>query len=511
MNLSYLLNMDARKYPDKEALVMGEQRLTYQAFNSQVNHLANVLQQKGLQRADKVVLIMPNVPEFAISYFAIIRAGGIAVPIAATLKEQEIAYIVGDCQPRGLLSHEALMANVQNIPDQFPLDFAIKTGEEKAAWQSWQNVMQTPFKSSPHYFKPDTLTDDDPIDILYTSGTTGHPKGVRFSHRNVLTVAQLTAIEFEMNEDSHPLHMMPLSHSAPLHLVFAAGIVVGATHIFSASFKAELLLKLTETERVTHFFGAPVAYLLSLQEENFSQYDLSSGKYWIYGGAPLSPAMSENVEKGFGRDKLVCVYGLTEAGPSGSLLHHRDHPEKAGSIGNRAALFTELDIVDDHDQPVTPGDIGEIRLRGEGNMLGYLNKPEATDKAMKDGWVYSGDLVREDEDGFIWVIDRKKDMIISGGKNIYPREIEIALEAHPDIEELAVIGVPHEQWGETVKAYIVLSNSVQYSAKDWLTESKSFLADKLDKHKIPRDVEVLAQLPRNSNGKVLKHELRAQD
>lgn len=510
MNVSYLLEMNARKYPEKEALVMGEQRITYKDWNERAHHLAKVMQTKGVGQGDRVAIMMPNVPEFAVAFFAVVRAGGIVVPIAANLQEEEVVYIVNDCGARGMIVHDALLQQVSGVTDKTECTFYVKTGTAGGKWEGLSEWMAAPVPEN-IWFDSDELHEDDPFDILYTSGTTGRPKGVRFSHRNVLTVAKMVAVEFEINEDSRILHLMPLSHSAPLHLMFAAGVVVGAAHVFSPQFSPDILLQLTERERTTHFFGAPVAYLLSLQHPDFANVDLSSGKYWIYGGAPLSQTMAEQVERGFGRDKLVCVYGLTEAGPSGTLLFHRDHPDKAGSVGKRAPLFTEVEIVDKNDRPLAPGETGEIRLRSEGNMLGYWNRPQETEKTLKDGWVYSGDMARMDEDGFIWIVDRKKDMIISGGVNIYPKEIELVLEGHPDIRELAVIGVPHPEWGETVKAFIVTKEGVNRNNEEWLQELRRFAQHQLAKHKIPRLVETTDELPRNASGKVLKHRLRSEE
>lgn len=347
------------------------------------------------------------------------------------------------------------------------------------------------------------------MDILYTSGTTGRPKGVRFSHRNLLTVGTMIAIEFGVNRESRILHMMPLSHSAPLHLMFVSAFIVGASHVFHPAFAPDLFLRLAEQERITHFFGAPVAYLLSMQDPTFNQRDLSSAKYWLYGGAPLSKTQADAIAEGFGKDKLVSVYGLTEAGPSGTLMHHQDHHEKSGSIGRRGALFTEIEIVDEKDQLCPIGQLGEIRLRGEGTMLGYLNRPEEMAQTLKNGWVYSGDLAYQDEDGFFWIVDRKKDVIITGGINVYPKEVEDALSTHPEVQEAAVVGVPHKVWGETVKACLVpKSGTKQLDQKAWLQEIRCFLKGKIAEYKIPRRIEILTELPRNASGKILKQLLK---
>jgi len=507
MNVSKLLAIDGNKYPEREALVLGELRPTYRQWNEAADHLARLLQQKGVQRGDRIVLMMPNVPDFAILYFAVIRAGAIVVPINPRFSQDEVAYILDDCQAKGLFVHEAVFPAVTRLAESNGRLF-VKTGPADGAWESlddWKNAPTPDIPAFDHW----SLSEDDEVDILYTSGTTGRPKGVRFTHRNLLTVSSMIAVEFECNTDSRILHMMPLSHSAPLHLMFMAGVMVGAAHVFYPTFAPDIFLNIAEKERITHFFGAPVAYLLSMQLPDFDQRDLSAAKYWVYGGAPLSKLQADAIAEKFGRDKLVCVYGLTEAGPSGTLLRHRDHHDKSGSIGNRGALFTEIEIVDEQGQLCAPGQIGEIRLRGEGTTIGYLNRPEEPALAVRDGWVYSGDLAYRDEDGFFWIVDRKKDVIISGGVNIYPKEVEDAIIAHPDVLEVAVVGVPHETWGETVKAFVVPKPGAP--ARDeaaWLESLRAFLQDRLADYKWPRLVSVLEQLPRNANGKILKHQLK---
>ena len=281
-----------------------------------------------------------------------------------------------------------------------------------------------------------------------------------------------------------------------------AGMIVGAAHILTPTFTPELLLKTVQAEKTTHFFGAPVAYLLTSKDPTIATTDLSSMKWWVYGGAPLSAGEVSCVKKAFQTENLVCVYGLTEAGPSGTLLLGHEHEEKAGSIGKRAALFTELRVVSGDGKDVQLGEVGEIYLRGEGTMLGYYKNEVATLATMDGDWLKTGDLARLDEDGYIFIVDRKKDLIISGGVNIYPKEIEDTLITHEAISEVAVVGVPHAEWGETVKAYFAASSPLDPAALS------TFLADKLSSYKIPKLYEQVDALPRNASGKILKQFLR---
>ncbi|ALS76599.1 o-succinylbenzoate--CoA ligase [Planococcus rifietoensis] len=496
MNISQLLERNARKYPEQEALVGMGQRLTFREVDKIANNLAHSLMKRGISKGDKIVLFMPNVPEFVVSYFAVQRINAIIVPISAKLGPKEIGYILEHSDAKALFVHELIFDAVKSLETNGLL--LVKSGQAVPGWEAFSDLIRTETEE----ILTSHAQDDEPSTILYTSGTTGKPKGVLFSHRNVLTVAQMICVEMEMKPDSRLLHMMPLSHSAPLHLFLVAGMIVGAKHVLVPTFTPDLLLDTVEGERTTHFFGAPVAYLMTAKHPEVGQRDLSSMKWWIYGSAPLSAGEVKFVQESFRTDNLVCVYGLTEAGPSGTLMTGPEHAEKAGSIGKRAALHTEIRIVDLDGQDVAPGEVGEILLRGEGNMLGYYKNEEATKETFIGDWLKTGDLAKFDEDGFIWVVDRKKDLIISGGVNIYPKEIEEVLITHPDIHETAVIGVPHAEWGETVKAYFAASREL--SAE----EIKAFAGNELASYKVPKLIEQVEALPRNASGKILKQPLR---
>ncbi|UFJ39226.1 AMP-binding protein [Brevibacillus humidisoli] len=515
MNLSALLATNGRKHGDKEALIDGERRISYREWNQHADYWAARLRQMGIERADRVAIMMPNCLEFAIMYMAIMRSGAIVVPISARSAPEDVSYVCEEAECKGMIVHDQLFAVVAQLPAGRQLRALIKTGEGRDGWLGMDDGHSDPsnreWKALPCDAEVPEFSEDDEVSMLFTSGTTGRPKGVLFTHRNVLTVAKMMAIEMQIDHRSRILQMMPLSHSAPLHLFFHTGIMVAATQVLAPTFSPELLLALAQRERITHFFGAPVAYLLTMKHPDFLHCDLSSAHCWVYGGAPLSKEMAEQIERAFGQDKVVCVYGLTEAGPTGTALRHAEYPDKAGSIG-RAVLYTEVEVVNERGEPVPAGEPGEIRIRSEGTMKGYIHNPEATAEVVRDGWVYSGDIARVDEEGFLWVIDRKKDVIISGGVNVYPKEIEQELERHPAIQEVAVVGVPHPEWGETVKACLVLREQAAADAgpTDWLAEVRRFLSGKVADYKLPRLVECLTALPRNASGKVLKHVLREQ-
>ena len=497
MNSSQLLARNARKYPQTEAVIGMGKRYTYKVLDALVNRFAHGLNGKGLKEGDKAVLFMPNVPEFAIAYFAVQRLGAIIVPINAKMTLSEVEYVLDNSDAKAFIAHELLFDSIKELKSDLLL---IKTGDATTNWISFDTVLV----EDDSVIECD-LPDSSESTILYTSGTTGKPKGVLFSYRNIFTVAQTICVEMEIKPESRLLIMMPLSHSAPLHLFFMAGIVVGATSVFVPTFTPDLLIDTVEQEKTTHFFGAPVAYLLTAQHPKMESADLSSMKWWIYGGAPLSRPEVEFVQKAYKTNNLVCVYGLTEAGPNGTLLSGSEHISKAGSIGKRAALHAEVKVVNAEGKEVQPDEVGEILVRGEGNMLGYYKNEKATKEAFIGDWLKTGDLATVDEDGFMWIVDRKKDLIISGGVNIYPKEIEDVLVTHPAISEVAVVGVPHPEWGETVKAYFAASERLDPE------EVKQFADDKLAHFKVPRLYEQVEALPRNASGKILKQPLRERN
>ncbi|MGC5327908.1 class I adenylate-forming enzyme family protein [Brevibacillus sp. SYSU BS000544] len=502
MNVSELLARNARKYPLQEAVIDGADRLTYQELDQTVTSLSHQLRSLGVEKGDKVVLFSPNCKEFLYVYFAVLRVGGVIVPINARLTASEIDYILDHSDAKMMVTHQALFESVRELPSRHDITW-IKTGEVIDSWLSLEQLIEsgetTPIECA--------LTEEDEATILYTSGTTGKPKGVLFTYRNLLTVAVMICVEMGVGPFSRFLHMMPLSHSAPLHLFLLAGTYAGSTHVLSPTFTPDLLLQLVSRERITHFFGAPIAFLLTANHPEIDQYDLSSIQYWLYGGAPLGQQEVQFVKQKFNTSNLMCLYGLTEAGPSGTLLQPEEHEHKAGSVGRRAALNCELRIVDDKGNDVVDGEIGEIILSGEGTMKGYYKNPQETENTIKGRWLYTGDMAKRDEDGYIWIVDRKKDMIISGGQNIYPKEIEDTLRMHPAIMEVAVVGVPHPEWGETVKAVLVLKE--HFEENEIAEECKRFLADKLASFKVPRSYQIMTELPRNATGKILKTQLRA--
>lgn len=497
MNSSMLLSRNARKYPANEAMICQGRRVTYKELDELVNRLGHALLEFGIQKGDKVIIFMPNVLEFVVSYFAIQRIGAIVVPVNAKFTLTEVEYVAQHAQAKAIIAHEAIFSSVEQLQS---VEIKIKTGAKKEGWFDFDELIKKSDNSEIRCL----LKEDDYSTILYTSGTTGKPKGVLFSYRNILAVAHMIAIEMEVKPESRMLLMMPLTHSAPLHLFLMSAVLVGATNVLTPTFTPDLLIDMVEKEKTTHFFGAPVAYLATASHPRLQTADLSSMIWWVYGGAPLSVKEVRFIQQAFKTENVTCVYGLTEAGPSGTILFGYEHKEKAGSIGKRAAFGTEIRIVDENGEDVPVGEVGEIVLLGEGNMVGYYRDEEATKNAFLGEWLRTGDLARVDEDGYIWIVDRKKDVIISGGVNIYPKEIEDRMLQFEGIQEVAVIGVPHPEWGETVKAVFAANKPID------VEELKGYLSKHLAKYKVPRIYEQVKALPRNASGKILKQQLKSQ-
>lgn len=494
MNVPYYLEMYSRKFPNKTFLKTENNSYTYREMNRAADRLAYQLEQLGIKQNDKVIMQLPNSFEFIVTYFAVLKTGAIIVPINTKLTLNEVKFIEQHAEAKAFVvegGREEEFATIQ-------CDVKLTSGHTTDSWISLYDLLNS--EATKQY--ESTFSETDLSTMLYTSGTTGRPKAVVFTNRNVIAVAKMICIEMKMDENSNSLLMMPLSHSAPLHLFFLSALVVGAQIVTRKEFHPLTLLQTVEAERTTHFFGAPVAYLLAAKILEQQSFDLSSMEWWVYGGAPMGANEVKYVEKMFNTDGLTCVYGLTEAGPSGSLLFAKEHKTKAGSVGRRASLFTEIKIVNELGEEVAPNEVGEIVIRGLGVMKEYYRNEEETKRAFINGWLRTGDLGTRDEEGYIWIVDRVKDVIISGGVNIYPSEVEQELLQYTGIKDVAVVGIPHKEWGETVKAFYVSDEIIDEE------EVKEFLSARLASHKIPKIYEKIDSIPRNATGKILKHVIK---
>ncbi|HEY3368390.1 MAG TPA: AMP-binding protein [Symbiobacteriaceae bacterium] len=493
--LHHLLERNALNDPQGEALVdpaVGV-RWTWAELDRMATKSAHGLQAEGLGRGDRAVLIMPNRPEFAVGLFAVLKAGGVVVPVNPRFTARELAHIVKTSEA-ALVIHDPSLQQV--VADSLSL------AQSPARSLPAPRLLEPPAGAGG--VLPADLTPADLAELIFTSGTTGAPKGAMLSHGAVAMAAAMFAAEMDIRLGDRVLSMMPLTHSAVLNLTFLGAAAAGATNVIG-NYSPGGLPQIVQQERCTHFFGAPVAYFMSAKLPNLAEFDLSSMKRWAYGGAPTSREQVLAIRAKFGPN-IACVYGLTEAGPNGTLLEPADQVEHAGSIGRRGTFNTEIRLVDEHGHDVAPGTVGEILLRTTSAMDGYWRNEAATGETIRDGWIWTGDMARRDEDGYIFIVDRKKDVVITGGVNVYPKEVEEVLNRHPAVEECAVFGVSHPEWGESVV--------VAYVARGGAEASEAALRDFCNEHlagfKVPRAFHVVPALPRNSNGKVLKADLRQQ-
>lgn len=489
-----LLERNARKYPNEIAVRWpeGGTALTWTELNCGANALARHLRASGVKPGSRAAIFISNRPEFITAYFGSLKAGLMVIPLNVKFTPSEISYILSDSEAATVIYEESLRAVVEDAAKGADtIKVALSARDLPALNEKYDNE-DLNLNVSP----------EDPAEILYTSGTTGKPKGVLLTHNAITMVGSMMAYEADIRRGDRCLHLMPLTHSAPLNLLLVGGTWAGASHVLG-TFTPQALLELTQQEKTTHFFGAPVVYSLTGRMPNFSSYDLTSTKRWIYGGAPMPRAGLDSMMRLF-PGGFMGVYGLTEAGPNGTALHPLEHPRYAGSIGCRGTVISEVRVVGSEGRDVEPGEIGEIIIKSPSNMIGYYKRPDETAETLVNGWIYTGDLAERDSEGYIWVKDRKKDMIINGGVNVYPKEVEDVLSLCPGVADAAVAGIPHPDWGETVLALVVPTPGHNPDPE----EIRDFCRQRLADYKVPRIVTLTDVIPRNITGKIQKHVIR---
>jgi len=499
MDIGSYLAQNARKTPEKLAIQCEGRSYTYKEFNEEVNQFAHGLLNLGVNKGDRIALMMKNSDQFVFAFFAGAKIGAVIVPVNFRLTASEVHYILEQSGAVLVICDDEFEDIITSAREGTNTAHVITTGTPKTVGHhSFHNVL-TENVDDPQI----EVSDDDDLEILYTSGTTGRPKGALFDHKRVFNVGLTMMISMGINQEERILHIAPLFHSAQLNLFLVSGVVLGATHIIHRDFHPVTTLDAIQEHKITHFFGVPAMYNFMLQVPNAADYDLSSIKRCGYGAAPMAPELVRKSMELFRTDQFYNLCGLTEAGPGGILLGpegHKHHPGKGG----KAAFLTEARVVDEEDKDIKPGAVGEFIIKGESIMKEYYKKPEETAKTIKDGWLYTGDLATVDENGYITLVDRKKDMIISGGENVYSIEVEEVLYEHPAVLEAAIIGLPDEVWGEAVCAVIVPKRDAIVDEQ----ELRSFCREKLAGYKVPRKIFIEEALPRNASGKILKYQLR---
>ncbi|MEU7689510.1 long-chain fatty acid--CoA ligase [Microbispora hainanensis] len=507
LNLAVVLEDSAREKPDATAVVFGDMRLPYSLVNTVANQVANLLVSRGIGRGDKVALACPNVPYFPFVYYGILKAGATVVPLNVLLQAREIAYHLDDSDAKAFFCFEgspelplgergrAGFADAEGAEHFFVLPatpFATESELGETLWAALDGV-------SGEFETVQTSADDTAV-ILYTSGTTGQPKGAELTHQNMVMNAMVSEGMFPRQGEDTYLVALPLFHSFGQTVLMNAGFLRAATLVLMPRFEPVEALTLMNREKVTLFAGVPTMYWAMLTAVHAGAAEVPSSLVTAAsGGSALPVEVLKDFSATFGVNVLE-GYGLSETAPVASF-NQPGRPAKAGSIGT-PIWGVEMKLVDAEWN--TTDEIGEIAIRGHNIMKGYYNRPEATAQVMKDGWFRTGDVARRDEDGYYFIVDRAKDMIIRGGFNVYPREIEEVLMTHPAVSLAAVVGVPHDSHGEEVKAYVIRKPGATITEEELVAWCRETMAA----YKYPRIVEFRESLPMTATGKILKRELR---
>jgi long-chain acyl-CoA synthetase len=491
LNLASLLTESAERTPDAPAIRLGDLELSYGELDDRSARLATLLREKGLEPGDRIGAMLPNVPEFPVAYYGVLRAGCVVVPMNVLLKRREIAFYLEDSGARLLLAWHGFLEEAR--------DGAADAGAELVG------VEPATFAASLDELEPtpglaETAEDDTAV-ILYTSGTTGKPKGAELTHANLFRNADVSGrTTSEISQGDVVLGALPLFHSFGQTVSMNASLKVGACLTLVPRFDPGEALATMQRDGVTHFYGVPTMYGALLHHPERESFDTSALRICITGGASMPVEVLRGFEEAFGA-KVMEGYGLSETSPV-ACSNHPDKERKAGSIGTPIE-GVEMQVVDEDDNPVAQGEVGEIVIRGHNIMKGYWQRPDATAEAMRGGWFHSGDMARTDEDGYFYIVDRKKDLIIRGGYNVYPREVEEVLYEHPKIREAAVVGVPHDEWGEEIGAAVVLHEGEELAAE----EVGAYVKERIAAYKYPRVVWFIDELPKGPTGKILKREI----
>ncbi len=492
-NLSALLERAAASQPDGTALRLDDLVLTYTQLREAAGRMSTLLSAHGVQPGDRVGIMLPNVPAFPIAFYGALAAGAVVVPMNPLLKSREIAYYLSDSGARVVLAwHAAAGEAAKGAADAGTEAITAETADLAG--------LLTEHDPAPG---PSSRDDADDAVILYTSGTTGKPKGAQLTHANLVRNAEITAQNLLKNSSGDVMMgCLPLFHVFGLTCGLNATVAAAGTLTLLPRFDPAKALDIIERDAVTIFEGVPTMYAAMLHLPGADPAMAETLRVCVSGGAALPVEVLRGFEEKFGC-MILEGYGLSETSPVASF-NHPDQVRKPGSIGTPVE-GVQMRLIDDAGQTVPDGDIGEIAIKGHNVMKGYWAKPEATAEAITDGWFRTGDLARVDEDGYYYIVDRKKDMIIRGGYNVYPREIEEVLHEHPAVAEVAVIGIPHPGLGEEVGAAVALKPDATATPD----ELRAFARDKVAAYKYPRRIWLVDALPKGPTGKILRREVQA--
>lgn len=494
----------ATRFPRKIAIVHGDVRLTFAELEEMIERVAAGMHLAGLRKGDRLALLSRNCWQYPVIHYATARLGVVLVPVNFTLTAGEIAYILDDCGAAALVAEGPLVDTATQAMNALPRQPRVLcclsgSGDLPPRWNEFDAWLAE--DSPPHV----SIADDDVLRIMYTSGTESRPKGAMLTSRSLMWQF-ISCIEAgDMQTEDVELHAMPLYHCAQLDNFLNTDIYLGATSVITDRTDPESILRLIESARITNFFAPPTVWIGLLRADGFSPGRVRTLTKGYYGASPLPAQILAEMHDRMPGLRLWNFYGQTEMASIATVLRPEEHGARPGSAG-RPALNVESRVVDDDDRTVEPGVVGEIVHRSPHATVGYLNKPDATAEAFRNGWFHSGDLGYFDADGYLWVVDRKKDMIKTGGENVASREVEEVLYQHESVKEAAVFAVPHPRWVEAVAAAVVARNGevVDTSVLD------AHCRGRLAGFKVPKFIITVDALPRNPSGKVLKRQLREQ-
>ncbi len=490
MNLAQILTDSAERAPEHIAIKLDHVELSYAQLDGASAHIVGLLRKHGFSPGDRVGIMLPNVPYFPVCYYGVLRAGGVVVPMNVLLKRREVAFYLEDPGAKLLFAWEGFAADAQaGASDAGAECLLVQQGEFEQQVGSAEAVTGV------------TPADDgDTAVILYTSGTTGTPKGAELTHANLSRNAAAARGLFGLDSEAITLGALPLFHSFGQTCAMNTTVGGGGTLTLIPRFDPAKALEIIQRDQVNIFQGVPTMYGAMLHHPERERYDTSSLQVCASGGSAMPVELMRDFEHAFGC-KVLEGYGLSESSPVASF-NHPDRERKPGSIGTPIE-GVEMQVVDEDGNEVAQGEVGEIVIRGHNVMKGYWNRAEETEETIRDGWLHTGDMATVDQDGYFFIVDRKKDMIIRGGYNVYPREIEEVLYEHPAVREAAVLGLPHDEYGEEVGAAVALKDGEEVSAE----ELRDFVSEQVAAYKYPRQIWFVEDLPKGPTGKILKREI----
>ncbi len=506
MNIGHVIARAAKQYADNICVVAGDERITFRTANERINRLANALLGLGLEKGDRVAILMGNCLQCVEVDYAIAKAGVVRVPLNARLSANEHAIIVDETEAKAFIIGPNYVEHVESIRGQIPsVKHFIYVSGNSGQGIGYESMLAGSSPAEPGI----EVDEEDLYTIQYTSGTTGRPRGVMWQHRSILASMMGYLAELDpIREDHAIMHVGQMTHAAGVFMLphFARG----ARQVVMKKFDPKALCETIERDRITFTVLAPTMIYMLLAYPEIKKHDLSSLRTILYAMSPMSVERLKEAISILG-PVFVQGYGLSEGNPPVTHLDREDHvvdgsPEKVRRLAScgRPSIGVEVKVVDENDVEVKPGEVGQIICRGRNVMKGYWKRPEETAQALRNGWLYTRDMATVDEAGYIYIVDRKDDTMISGGFNVYPREVEEVLYAHPSVHETAVVPVPDEKWGEAIKAVVVLKSGATATEQEII----DFCGERLTRFKKPKSVDFVDSLPKDGNGKLLRRVLR---